>query len=51
MRDGKRVMECLKKWLRIANQCMDACVQAQLFVENLNHYVYFYENGNSQEIL
>lgn len=50
MRDGKRVMECLKKGLRIANQCMDACVQVQLFVEVLNHYVYFYEKGNSQVI-
>ncbi|ELU14760.1 hypothetical protein CAPTEDRAFT_161426 [Capitella teleta] len=48
MKDGKRVMECLKKGLRIANQCMDACVQVQLFVEVLNHYVYFYEKGNTQ---
>lgn len=41
-------MECLKKGLRIANQCMDASVQVQLFVEVLNHYIYFYEKGNNQ---
>ncbi|XP_074645707.1 vacuolar protein sorting-associated protein 35-like [Tubulanus polymorphus] len=48
MHDGKRVMECLKKGLRIANQCMDNSVQVQLFVEILNHYIYFYEKGNDQ---
>ncbi|XP_072168725.1 vacuolar protein sorting-associated protein 35-like [Diadema setosum] len=46
--DGKRVAECLKKALRIANQCMDPTVQVQLFVEILNRYVYFYERGNEQ---
>ena len=50
MHDGKRVMECLKKGLRIANQCMDSSVQVQLFVEVLNHYIYFYEKGNDQVI-
>ncbi|XP_077983360.1 vacuolar protein sorting-associated protein 35-like [Glandiceps talaboti] len=48
IRDGKRVMECLKKSLRIANQCMDNSVQVQLFVEILNRYIYFYERGNDQ---
>lgn len=46
--DGKRVIECLKKGLRIAKQCMDISVQVQLFVELLNHYVYFFEKGNDQ---
>lgn len=46
--DGKRVVECLKKGLRIAKQCMDISVQVQLFVELLNHYIYFFEKGNSQ---
>ncbi|KAL1512525.1 hypothetical protein ABEB36_002106 [Hypothenemus hampei] len=46
--DGKRVVECLKKGLRIAKQCMDVSVQVQLFVELLNHYVYFLEKGNDQ---
>ncbi|XP_068082670.1 vacuolar protein sorting-associated protein 35 [Anabrus simplex] len=44
--NGKRVLECLKKGVRISNQCMDPSVQVQLFVELLNHYVYFYEKGN-----
>lgn len=46
--DGKRVLECLKKSLRIANQCMDSSVQVQLFVEILDHYIFVYEKGNEQ---
>ncbi|KAH1015164.1 hypothetical protein HUJ05_012933 [Dendroctonus ponderosae] len=46
--DGKRVVEYLKKGLRIAKQCMDVSVQVQLFVELLNHYIYFLEKGNDQ---
>jgi vacuolar protein sorting-associated protein 35 len=42
------VLECLKKGVRISNQCMDPIVQVQLFVELLNHYVYFVEKGNDQ---
>ena len=37
------VVDCLKKGLKIARQCMDAGVQVQLLVEILNHYVLFYE--------
>ncbi|XP_033104748.1 vacuolar protein sorting-associated protein 35-like [Anneissia japonica] len=48
LQDGKRVAECLKKSLRIANQCMDNTVQVQLFVEILNRYIYFYEKGCEQ---
>ena len=48
MHDGKRVVDCLKKGLRIAKQCMDVSVQVQLFVELLDHYIYFYEKGNEQ---
>lgn len=39
-------MECLKKGVRIANQCMDSSVQVQLFIELLNHYIFFFERGN-----
>ncbi|KAL4613614.1 vacuolar protein sorting-associated protein 35 [Arapaima gigas] len=46
IRDGKRVMECLKKALKIANQCMDPSLQVQLFIEILNRYIYFYEKEN-----
>jgi len=45
-KDGKKVVDCLKKALKIAKQCMDAAVQVQLLVEILNHYVLFYEAGN-----
>ena len=38
-----QVVDCLKKGLKIARQCMDAGVQVQLLVEILNHYVLFYE--------
>jgi len=47
IKDGKRVLDCLKKGVKIANQCMDPAVQIQLFIELLNHYTYFLEKGNS----
>ncbi|RUS77064.1 hypothetical protein EGW08_015176 [Elysia chlorotica] len=46
--DGKRVSDCLKKGVKIANQCMDSSVQVQLFVEVLNHYIFFFEKGCEQ---
>lgn len=48
MQDGKRVADCLKKGVKIANQCMDDSVQVQLYVELLNHYIYYYEKGCDQ---
>jgi vacuolar protein sorting-associated protein 35 len=45
-RDGKRVLECLQKALKIADQCMDAAMNVHLFVEILDRYVYFYEHRN-----
>ncbi|XP_071813758.1 vacuolar protein sorting-associated protein 35-like [Apostichopus japonicus] len=48
IRVGERVVECLKKALRIAKQCMDPTVQVQLFVEILNRYLYFFEKGNDK---
>jgi vacuolar protein sorting-associated protein 35 len=46
LHDGKRVSDCLKKALKISNQCMDKTVQVQLFVEILNSYIYFFEKSN-----
>uniref|UniRef100_A0A2P2HXC5 Vacuolar protein sorting-associated protein 35 n=1 Tax=Hirondellea gigas TaxID=1518452 RepID=A0A2P2HXC5_9CRUS len=46
LREEKRVVECLKKAVRISQQCMDASVQLHLFVHLLNHYTYFFEKGN-----
>ncbi|XP_070386983.1 vacuolar protein sorting-associated protein 35 [Dermacentor albipictus] len=48
LHDSKRVVECLKKGIRIATQCMDPSVKVQLFVELLNYYIYFFEKGNEQ---
>nr|CAB3267638.1 vacuolar protein sorting-associated protein 35-like [Phallusia mammillata] len=45
MQDSRRVLECLKKAIRTANQCMESAVQIQLFVEVLNKYLFFYERG------
>ncbi|CAI5756482.1 unnamed protein product [Candida verbasci] len=35
-RDGKRVLECLQKSLRIADSCMDPYLSLKLFIEILN---------------
>ncbi|XP_004535860.1 vacuolar protein sorting-associated protein 35 isoform X2 [Ceratitis capitata] len=47
MRDEKRTLECLKKGARIIAQCLDVGVQVQLYVELLNHYLFYFERGNS----
>lgn len=47
MRDEKRTLDCLKKGARIASQCLDTGVQVQLYVELLNHYLFYFERGNS----
>lgn len=47
MRDEKHTLECLKKAARIASQCMDTGVQVQICVELLNHYLFYFERGNS----
>lgn len=45
-RDGKRVLECLQRALRVADACMDAAVSVELFVEILNQYVYYFDQEN-----
>ncbi|KAL5248608.1 hypothetical protein ACHWQZ_G017700 [Mnemiopsis leidyi] len=45
MRETKRVLDSMKKAVRISNQCMEPSVQVQLFVELLNKYIYFLDNG------
>ncbi|XP_075165335.1 vacuolar protein sorting 35 [Haematobia irritans] len=47
MRDEKKTLDCLKKGARIAAQCLDIGVQVQLYVELLNHYLFYFERGNS----
>ena len=45
-RDGKRVLECLQRALRVADACMDAAVSIELFVEILNRYMYHFDQQN-----
>lgn len=45
-RDGKRVLECLQRALRVADACMDTSVSVELFVEILNRYVYYFDQQN-----
>lgn len=47
MHDEKRTLECLKKAARMAAQCMHPGVTVQLYVELLNHYLFYFERGNS----
>ena len=46
MRDGKKVLECLRKAGKVATECLDPGVQAQLIVELVNAYVHFFQQGN-----
>lgn len=43
VRDGKRVLECLQKALRIANGCIDERVKVDIFSSALDKYLYYYE--------
>jgi vacuolar protein sorting-associated protein 35 len=44
-RNGKRVLECLQRALKIADTCMDSSMNVHLFVEILNEYLYYFENN------
>nr|CAG4647651.1 EOG090X00QE [Moina brachiata]SVE92840.1 EOG090X00QE [Moina brachiata] len=46
MHDGKKVLECLRKAVKVATECLDPAVQAQLIVELINAYVHFFHQGN-----
>ncbi|XP_021283680.1 vacuolar protein sorting-associated protein 35B isoform X1 [Herrania umbratica] len=55
VKDGERVLLCLKRALRIANAAQQMANVARgssgpvtLFVEILNKYLYFFEKGNQQ---
>ncbi|KAI5438727.1 vacuolar protein sorting-associated protein 35A [Lathyrus oleraceus] len=55
MKDGERVLLCLKRALRIANAAQQMANAARgstgsvmLFIEILNKYLYFFEKGNPQ---
>ncbi len=41
LRDGKRVLECLQKALRIANSCIDERSTVEIFCSALDQYLYY----------
>ncbi|SPQ20269.1 a1b605e2-fd4e-468a-a518-3d0b3f7cd858 [Thermothielavioides terrestris] len=45
-RDGKRVLECLQRALRVADSCMETATSIELFVEILDKYVYYFDQKN-----
>ncbi|KAH6646145.1 vacuolar protein sorting-associated protein [Truncatella angustata] len=45
-RDGKRVLECLQRALRVADSCMEQATSIELFVEILDRYAYYFEQQN-----
>ncbi|KAK8018433.1 hypothetical protein PG991_007623 [Apiospora marii] len=45
-RDGKRVLECLQRALRVADSCMEQATSIELFVEILDRYVYYFDQQN-----
>ncbi|EGW33353.1 uncharacterized protein SPAPADRAFT_136278 [Spathaspora passalidarum NRRL Y-27907] len=45
-RDGKRVLECLQKSLRVADSCMDPYLSLKLFIEILGRCLIFNIYGN-----
>ncbi len=42
MREGKRVLECLQRSLKIADSVLDKSVACSLFVEILEKYLWYY---------
>ncbi|CAL8082778.1 unnamed protein product [Calicophoron daubneyi] len=48
LRDAKAVIACLDRAVRLAKDCMDSAVQAQLFIEVLNHAITFRLAGCSE---
>lgn len=44
-RDGKRVLECLQKALRIATSSIDELTSVQLYCDALDQYLYYFERG------
>ncbi|GAA6053750.1 hypothetical protein JCM3770_005099 [Rhodotorula araucariae] len=44
-RDGKRVLECLQKALRIATSSIDELTSVQLYCDALDQYLFYFERG------
>lgn len=46
LRDNQKVIDCLKKCLKIAAQCVDLNAQFELHVEILNYFLFYFEAKN-----
>ncbi|CAL2032311.1 unnamed protein product [Caenorhabditis brenneri] len=44
LRNGKKVVEILKKAAKISKECLEPLTQQQLFVQLLSAYIYYYED-------
>jgi vacuolar protein sorting-associated protein 35 len=47
--DTKHVLECLKQSFKIAESCMDTTVNAQLYVDLLNEWLYYFEENPNEQ--
>jgi len=45
VRNGRRVLECLQKTLRIADACMDPHASLEMLCNALSKYIYYFELG------
>ena len=50
-RNGKRVLECLQKALKIADSVMDQTVNIELFIEILERYIWYFQERNEMVII
>lgn len=48
-REGKRVLECLQRALRVSDSIMDNVQSCELMIEILNRCLYYFIHGNEQE--
>ncbi|KAF9045730.1 vacuolar protein sorting-associated protein 35 [Hymenopellis radicata] len=47
-RDGKRVLECMQKTIRIANSAIEEIVTTQLYCDTLDQYLYYLDHGATE---
>jgi len=45
LEDGKRVLECLQRSLRVAGNCFEEVISLQLYCDALDQYLYYFERG------
>lgn len=48
MKNGKKVVDILRKAAKIARECLEPLVQQQLFIQLLSAYTYYYEDNCSE---